>query len=430
MIALAAALTVTLSPAQKQATDALFLAIPAVEQAWPGYKFLGKPFLAVLEDDSALLVGHPSPPADFAAARRKKREVYVAAKGPDIGFTFKMSFKLGGESVMAVRAAKDQSPEDLMALAVHERFHDFQDGQNFTPGHARYSVEAAEDLALAALENRALAKWLEGDAEAIRDFGAVRSRRRADFPGSHAETLEENNEGTARFIEQAALSAMVDDARAKDFLLRDLRRPIRLDDMAKARLYPVGATLCRYLQTKATGAWQSKVAAGQRLSELAVETLALTQKESDARVGRLTSGAEYAAMLAHGQEQVKKVQERRKQTQDKFDAQTGVKVRLELSTAQRSKSYFSASNSVSYPDGSKIYDPIGTYVGSGFKLEGIMVRSERNGSLEFYVDGSAWTPAQGTEDFKTLKIEGKGVALDLPAGTVDYDGKRAKIVTK
>ena len=343
-----------LSEDQGRTLDALNAALPASARAWPGYDFLGKPFLAVLKDGSAILVGHTSPPPNFRPVNYKGRLVYVAANGPDIGFSFKLDYDFAGQKITAVQADSNSNASNLVRLAIHERFHDFQHGSPFKTHTGSYLVEEGEDLALAALENRALSDWLKTSApDAMRDFAAVRMRRRALFPGTAAEDGQENLEGTARYVDQEAYSAMESPAKSRDELVNALERPLEFDQLEKWRLYPVGAVLGRFLQRQTPGAWQADVTAGRDLSELVLNRLALGQTEADSRLVRLTSGPDFARLREEGRRSVAAVQTRRQDALRRFNVQPGRRILLKARPG-----YFSSKGWLSLPDESILFDPV------------------------------------------------------------------------
>lgn len=425
------ALPPPVSAQQRTELDVLFAGVSGAAAAWPGYDFLGKPFLAVFEDGSAVLIGHPAPPPSFQPRNYNGRTVYVADRGPDIGFNFKLNYDFGGAKITAVRQTKeDGGIADLFRLAIHERFHDHQRSGRFTAGYRQYRVEEAQDVALAALEERTLASWLEtGDAEAMRDFAALRLRRRALFPGTAAETGEENLEGTARFVDQAALSNMAGDAESRRTILEALRRPLVIGDMAKHRAYAVGATLGRFLETRSPGKWQAEVASGRRLSELALERLALGADEARARADRLISGSDFPRLVAEAAKGIQELRDRRDAAMRRFESQPGTRIRLSIPDADI---YFS-SQWWDYPDGSMLFYSMDEWVADGegvrVRLTDVLMREKDDdrelvlppgASLE--VDGAPWAPAPGRRDFARLVATAPGISIALESGFLEYDG--------
>src|SRR6185312_9891226 len=121
-----------------------------------------------------------------------------------LSMSFNKSFTAYGSTVTAVRGAG--GPVEDATYFLHEFFHAYQDERFVQPTQRKYPVEDPADIALADVERRSLRSWLErGDADAMRDFAAARARRRRLFPASVAELGEERIEGTAFFVEMAAL---------------------------------------------------------------------------------------------------------------------------------------------------------------------------------------------------------------------------------
>ncbi|OGS37584.1 MAG: hypothetical protein A2506_04045 [Elusimicrobia bacterium RIFOXYD12_FULL_66_9] len=423
-----------LNQEQSETLAALFKAVPAAARAWPGYDFLDRPFLVTMTDGSAVLIGHPAPPPDFRPVAFAGRLVYVSDRGPAIGFAFKTNFDFAGAKVMAVRGGDKSTPAELVRFAVHERFHDHQHGYDFTRGYESYRVEEAEDVALAALEDQALARWLRtDDADAMRDFAALRTRRRTLFPGTAAETGEENNEGTARFVETAADVAMEGDAASKQVILRGLETLYGVEDMPKWRLYAVGAALGRFMESQTPGAWQREVQDGRRLSDMALARLAVGPAEADARVARLTAGPEYAAALAAGRKSVADLKAQRQEVLRRFEGQAGLRVVLQSNSGD--SEYFSGKKWIDYPDGSMLFDPVGEYVGAGFELKDIMLRKTEASELEFFlpagslieIDGAPRRPGVSGR-FASVRLEARGVRVEIGPGTFSDEGKTLRIV--
>ncbi|MEQ1920502.1 MAG: hypothetical protein ABL955_15040, partial [Elusimicrobiota bacterium] len=273
-------------PAKTRATlDALWPAIHAAARAWPGYDVLGKPLLITFADGTALLVEHPAPPPEFHRIIYRGMTAYVAERFPILDFSFRLDYEFAGSQVTAVREDSKFAVGRLIELAVHERFHNYQKGFHFTSPSHNYDLEEAADVALATLENRALASWLEsGDSQTQLDFAALRLRRRTLFPYSADEITQENSEGTARYVEMAAEGAIKGAAAARGSLIKALRAPVTVADMPKTRLYAVGAALGLILESWDSGGWQSQVASGQSISELVLHRMPLDRSEAAQRV--------------------------------------------------------------------------------------------------------------------------------------------------
>jgi hypothetical protein len=333
---------------------------------------------------------------------------------------------------MAVRGSETRTPSSLVLLAVHEDFHGYQRGR-FIQGYEPYEVEDPEDVALAGRENQALVRWLEkGDAETLRDFAAARMRRRKLLPGTTAETGEENLEGTARYVELGSGEALGESSH--EALIRALREPVQIEDMAKRRLYAVGAASCLYLESETPGSWQNRVETGERVSEMVLDRLGVSSKEADARVSRLTSGPEYAAMLSRAREGVSGLQARREETLRAFESSDGTKVRL---TGGLSRHFVDNGAWFRYRNGTLLHEHVIEWFGEGpgsrLKLFDRMVLEADDG-IEFYIDSAArividgrdWS-GEGLIAFKTMSISAPGAEIFLQGGSVEREGSGLSI---
>lgn len=429
------------SPAATQALDALWPAVHAAARAWPGYGVLDKPLLLTLSDGSALLIEHPAPPLEFRRIMYRGMPAYFADSYPPLDFTFRI-FDFAGAKVMAVRQNPNYSGVKLVALAIHERFHDHQSASSFNRRAKDYSVEDEQDVALAALENRSLAEWIgTGNAASMRDFAALRLKRRALNADTGVENAEENLEGTARYVQIAAQKAAEGAAAAKDSLIRELRDEVTVESLSKTRLYGVGAALSQFLESRTPGAWQPGVEAGRDVSQLALDLLALTQAEADARAARLTAGPEYAGLLSKAGAGVTRAKARRDEFLKRFRAQAGRKV---VVWDKNLRGGFSDKGDwFKYPDGSLLHEWVIEWVVSGpagrLRLtEMLVLEAQRGGAsvVEFFagpdavilVDGKPWYPSRPAGAFRTFSIRGKGVELTLDGGRLESCGDALCVV--
>lgn len=426
----------------RQTLDALWPALHAAQRAWPGYDALGKPLLVAFSDGSALMVGHPAPPAEFRRITYRSMTAYVAERGPTINFDFRLDYEFGGARVTAVREEPELPPRELVLLAVHERFHDFQKGFRFTPEYRKYAVEEGEDVALAALENLALAAWLEtADEGAIFDFAALRLRRRALFPDTTAEISEENLEGTAQYVEAKAHEAVEGGAAARGALMKKLRSPVAVKDMPKSRLYSVGAVLGLMLESRTPGTWQRQVESGRSISELLLQGLPLNAAEAAERAARLTKNPEYARLLASGRQDAENLQRRRTEFRIRYESQPGRRVELKNKGLQGG--FEDDGEWFYYADGTRLHEHVVEWVGEGkagrFRLSDRMVLDWYRGNdrvLEFFagpeaeilIDGLPWQPDQGTRKFRTFSIIGRGVDLQFNGGRIEFGAGKLVVV--
>ena len=405
------------APASMRPTLAMLaVGAPAAARAWPGYNPLENPMLISFQDGSAALIGADTLPAGFARAGFAGRPVAVAARGPALGFAFRMKYELGGLRVTAVRA--NAKPTETARLALHERFHQYQEEHWRTRPGGSYDVQDARDVALAGVEHLALVRWLvTGDADAVRDFAAARLERRRLFPGSSAEDDEEVAEGTADYLESKAFEAMGGDASGE--LVSNLRPAPSLRDMPKFRAYPVGDAECRFLDRAGPRAWRAQIAAGRSPWDVVRGVVALSRQEQKRRLARLTAGGDYAALLERARESVAAAQADIAEHLRRFDSQPGIRVRW--SRGAEGEDYFGGSPII-LAGGVWLAFPHDQWShrlrGSTVELSDVPVLM-RDSDVDFFappnasirLDGAAWTPVDGETPFHELAIEAPGVTV-------------------
>lgn len=420
----------------RAALDVLWPAVNGASRAWPGFDVLRRPLLIGFSDGTALLVGHPKPPPGFRRTRYRGMTAYVAERWPALKAPVRLDHALAGSRVTAVRAEPGGPPLEPILVAVHEMFHDFQRIRVRMPGdpHSfRYDIEDGEDIALATLENRALASWLEtADEGALLDFAALRRRRRALFPGSLAEIAHEDTEGSADFIEAEARRAVEGKAAAREALARKLRAPVLARDMSRARLFDVGAALALVLESEAPGAWQADLAAGTSLSEMVLARSPLDAKRAARRAARLTADTGYEILLAAGRRDVDDRRRRREEQRALYKARAGQRIVLE--SEELPVTFLKEDgDAFHYPDGTVLHERVIEWIGEGkagrYRLSGMPVLAWCRGgrSVEFLlepeaeiiVDGRPWKAARDAAEFKSLLIRSRGVEIELDGGHLE-----------
>lgn len=419
--------------------DALWPAVDAARRAWPGYDVLARPLLVSFADGSALLVEHPAPPPEFRRVVYRGMTAYVADRGPTLLFGISLAYEYSGVRVAAVREDPPRPADDLILYVVHEAFHRHQNGFDFTPDFRNYSVDDGEDVALATLENRALAAWLEGGGPAaLLDFAALRRRRRTLFPASADEISEENLEGTAEYVGTAAKEAVEGAEAAREALLAALRPPVAAKDMIKWRLYGAGAVLGRVLESRAPGAWQAMVEEGRSMSGLVLAGLPMSDAAAAARAARLASGPDYERLLAAARRDTEIRKSNRRDSRLRYAAQPGR--RVELQAGELDRGFKDDGDWFVYADGKRLHEHVIEWIGDGkagrFRLADMPVlESYRGGGrvLEFIteadilVDGRPWERGRDAA-FRSLTIRGRGVDATLNAGRVERRGEVLVIV--
>ena len=82
-----------------------------------------------------------------------------------------------------------------------------------------------------------------------------------------------------------------------------------------------------------------------------------------------------------------------------------------------------------------LFDPVGEYVGAGFELKDIMLRKTEASELEFFmpagslieIDGAPRRAGCFTGRFATVRLEARGVRVELGPGAIGDDGFSPKL---
>lgn len=423
-----------LSARQKAEVDAELDAAGRAAAAWRGYDALAKPLLLWSPDGQAVLIGQPKPVAGFSQGSYRGRPLAAASGYPDPGFDFRMNQDVGG-SPTTIISEREGAPQDHAALFVHERFHDYQRAWRRGGGYSDYLLEDPEDIAAAQLEQEALADALDAPSPraALERFAALRRWRYARHPEiAGAEAWQERAEGTARYVELAAAPSAKGNTRP---LQADLRAPLRLEDMAKTRLYSTGAAMGRLLDGLAV-AWQGQVEGGRSPFEVLDAALALDDARAQALAGAQLSRPEYAKALARAQASVAKFVAERRAALERFERSAGVKVVLPLAWdgPDVPDVNFSGQAWYRFPGGGNLYDPAEVYLvhwrGLALRIEDKPVMESGSGAPTFFldpaalsVDGRPWKAVPGELSFSKLAASQPGVELSMGRGRLSYDGK-------
>lgn len=250
---------------------------------WPGFALPSIPIL-LYDASEAWLIGHPAPPEGYRPAGEVAgRPVHAGPVRPDMAGNTAMP--VAGHLTALVNLA-DRPPSDDAALArliLHEAFHVFQ--QVAFPALPRMDLAGMQAMAsypendpannaMAVVENRLLARALEGDRTAVGAFLSMRQHRHRHLVridrGDAAvyEQTAEWVEGTPTYVEVRA-GAPLDELAG-----RLLSYNVGGRHAAYRRFYDTGAAQALVLDRMAPG-WQARLAAvGGSLQQLLEESLA------------------------------------------------------------------------------------------------------------------------------------------------------------
>lgn len=418
-----------------EAARAVLAGAPAAARAWPGYEPLSQPLLIAFAD-GALAIGAARPPRGFRREPGFRSSVYASGRARASDLSYSGDERVDGAAFTAVRLRPGGAAETA-AFFLHERFHERQFAVFRRLDLRSYAVEEPEDAALAGLENARLADWLEdGGEEPLRDFAALRRRRRRLFPGTEAEEAGERVEGAATFVEWAAREASSGAASARGLLLRELRAPVSAAAMPRRRAYATGAALCRWLDGAGVLAWRARVEAGESPSALALERLAVGPDEEDRRVSRLARAPAFAAAVETARREIAGLRAARGERLRRYGSLPGRRLVLEGDAAAAAFS----GDWLDYPDGRSLMT-VGEWTVRGprvrARLSGGQDVLRRGDSAEFVVppgavvtlDGARWTFRPGRAAFRSLVISAPpSIALAAGPGALDDDGERVRLL--
>lgn len=249
---------------------------------WPGFDLAAIPIL-LYDAREAWLIGHPAPPEGYRLAGEVAgRPLYRGPVRPEMAGN--TAAPMGGQ-LTALVSLSDRPPTDdagLARLILHEAFHVFQ--QLAFPDLPRMDAASLQVMAsypendpannaMAIVENRLLARALEGNPAAAGAFVSMRQHRHRHLVRMNRgdvvvyEQTVEWVEGTPTYVELRA-GAPREELVAR---LRTYNQGGR--HAAYRRFYDTGAAQALLLDRLAPG-WQARVgAAGGSLQRLLEESL-------------------------------------------------------------------------------------------------------------------------------------------------------------
>ncbi|MEK7477700.1 MAG: hypothetical protein AAB152_18940 [Candidatus Coatesbacteria bacterium] len=418
---------------------------------WPGCSLLKRPMLFFLEADrQAWLVGGARPPVGYRIVCQDP--VIVAVRKDvvaDFSTTWDKDYKLKGLECFAFRFAEGENVRSAFATCVHEYFHSFQSTtfvhEEFNQG---YEVEDADNQALAAMEQRALAravtaKTADDRARFARVFVAVRAlrNRRWGEAVSKTENCEERLEGTADYVEQMLVGrpdVLGDsgDAGVATMTPRLMEMPL-LESMAMKRLYATGSAQGYLLDLAGVVGWKEGVVSGKSLFELMAAGYPVAEDDRQSIIeGAKTELFGYEACVGEYRDTLAQTKLDRDRALAAYDAQPGYEIRIGATSGYTSAS--STGSQYRLPDRETFYTRIALFKaeGDGYRLElkdlqmikGTGVRFRVSSSATVLLDGklAGWNSA--TRKFLTITIKGPGLSFEAKrAGTWTIEGRVARI---
>ena len=417
---------------------------------WPGYSVFGQPVLLYEAGVRSFLIAHPNPPAGYSEVFSAPRTVFgKAGEIPDLNFPFQFHRKVNRIDTFAYRYEPGDRPERSIRTLVHERFHVFQEKAFAAPAYnGRVSEPDAEDLALAALEQKTLKSALlaSGRAEAARfagQFLAVRAERYSRQPDSRDhEVDEERTEGMALYIEENLMDRPDVAPTAQGVISAVVRRLDRfpgMDDMEKGRYYGTGAAQGLLLDLAAQEGWKQRVAAGASLRDLLAGAYPLAAADIPAVLEDAKDWHGYDALLKTGIKLAGEFQSLKAKAISDYESSPGVEWKVQVPWDKDTNFGFSGSN----PDfrlnetetlmpNLDTLDVRGTAFTLHFEARpavlGSGVRFHASPEAVVLLDGAAFSLSDGVYHFESLALTEADLNLDAARpGTLTVLGRKTVV---
>ena len=417
---------------------------------WPGYSVFGQPVLLYEAGIRSFLIAHPNPPAGYNAVFSSPRTVFEKQGAiSDLNFPFQFHRQVGKIDTFAYRYQPGDKPERDVHTVVHERFHVYQEKDFAATQHSQRTSEPdAEDLALAALEQRALKSALQtadpaGSARFARQFLAVRAERYARLPDSgDVETEQERTEGMAQYIEEN-LMARPDVAPVPGgvipLITRRLDRFPTIDDMEKGRYYATGAAQGLLLDRAGHAGWKELVSAGAAPHELLALSYPMSSGTGQALLAEAKAEHGYNDLLRTGTQVAADFQSLKDSAISDYENSPGIEWKVPVPWDNETNFGFSGSNPDFKLDGRETLMPhlhLLDVSGKTFTLHfedrpavlGSGVRFHAAASAAVLIDGVSIPLSDGSYPFNTLSLNEAGLNLSIAKpGTLTVTGRKAVI---
>jgi len=342
------------------------------DPVWPGYAVLAQPVL--LHDPHAgrsWLVAHPAPPPDFALVQAGPPSVFMKDGAiPELQSEYYTDVPIGGRPVFALVEASGADPIRAIGVLVHERFHVHQKAHFARERYdERYPVRDAENLALATLEQRALAEALRptagvGTPRAAAMFVAIRTlrNRRLGDGLRHVEDGLERIEGTADYVEQRTLARLTSAEPAgstwgEEDVRHRLDLPLDQDRLTRSRYYETGSAQAFLLDRAGPSDWKQRLESGTSLRELTAGAFPIPPGEVEALVEAAKSALlGYGRLVAECRDQLRRAAAEQDAAIHAFASTPGYEVRISQPPADTYSANFTAVGPhYDLPDGATLY---------------------------------------------------------------------------
>lgn len=346
-------------------------AAPRLATIWPGYWPPQQPFIMYVPAKGALLVSTGQKPDSFEAMvgpdvpqLLKGRAFWHSGDLSDVKRPFVIGYPIGGGTTAILADAARKSPETLTSLLLHEQFHGYQKSAFEGGGVSQFvdPLAISDRVAFAAsaeIERRVLAKALgvedpKARRELLQQYFSLRREREAAMPGEvvKVERGFERTEGTARYVDRAALAAIDGDPKRLPASLKtELLRPLASATGAfashwfRSRSYSTGAAITYFISRLDRGDWRTKIEHGAAPDELLESLLgkpAAGQRAKLARNGRISFG--YDAILRELEPAIRAGEKAEIKSVEEFLAPSPYRLILEAKAAGKGSVGFNGMN--------------------------------------------------------------------------------------
>ena len=251
----------------EQSVAAILNAPAATNAIWPGFSLPDRDW-AVQDESGVYLVTKTRPPDSFTP---RGRWYFRPESLPNFTASYEKNYKLGGLSVVAVRAKR--TVDETITLLYHESFHAFQKTWGSASADVDYGVIQGLLPAHAAsieVERRALRDAIRsnGPVEPLaQEALAVRARRASQVSADFvlAERQAEHDEGLAKYLDARSVALAL--GRSAQTVIDDVGRqlavPMRTfggspdERLIRTRAYGSGAAMALLLDRLAIN-WKSR----------------------------------------------------------------------------------------------------------------------------------------------------------------------------
>jgi len=421
---------------------------------WPGFSLFARPVILYETGKRAWVIGHPAPPSDCIPLSSTRYNA-CRLEGPLAGMavSWHLDFPLNGSTCFAMSYQDSDNPMRDIQTLVHEYFHFFQRSW-ISPAeyHSEYPMDDPENIALAVLEQRALARALlapnpRQTGEWARMFVAIR-KHRIELSGGktqNVEDREERSEGTADYVENRTVLSPILQGDGENAIIRGtadrLKENLSQKDMGKHRGYFTGSAQCILLDRMNYPFWKKETADGTPIFTIMAKAFPVSPRESGPLLRKAKSElCGYESLLDDYRQSFTRQEEEKTNALKKYESTPGIHLTV-MSFQGRSYTSLASSGGVLLLEkGRKLHPDVNEYKDqSDTNKYRLVIRAramlEDNGYQCFISERSkVWLDGQpsqweaGEFKFTSVKITEPGFELEaIIPGVFKYDGKALTI---